>query len=240
MGVPERTRPTSLPRDANVLSPTGGRTATPAGREWRTYRTGGDGRPRGRPGVARRDHTAVRQPQRPRPGGRRTGPAAVPLAKNTAGTLARRRRSTRQPSSAVSPLRLTGRGGVIVLFVVTCLGLLFSDAAGARILAEIIFVAACVLAAWYVKPRDVLTITVAPPLVFFVAVVVATVLTSSGLTTTAAGVLITLIDAAPWLFAGTALVVVIGLRRGLVGAVRDLCEAPPAPRRRAGGHRGSR
>lgn len=229
MGVPQRTRPTSPPRDTDTLPATGGRSTSPSQRDWRTYGAGRD--PRGRPAqrAGHRSHVGTRQPERPRPSGRRAGTAAKPPARNAAATWVR-----------PGPLRLTGRGGIIVLFVITCLGLLFSDAVGVRVLAEITFVATCVLAAWYVKARDVLTITIAPPLVFFVAAVLANILTSSGFTATAAGILLTLTDAAPWLFAGTVLVIVIGLRRGLVGAVRELRGVPPAPRRRAGGHRGRR
>jgi hypothetical protein len=81
---------------------------------------------------------------------------------------------------------------------------------------------ACILMACYVKPSDLLPVTVCPPLAFFVACVCDKLITSSGGTAAAEGTIVTLATSAPWLFLGTAVTVLIGLRRGLLGNIRDL------------------
>ncbi|HEY4701404.1 MAG TPA: DUF6542 domain-containing protein, partial [Streptosporangiaceae bacterium] len=52
--------------------------------------------------------------------------------------------------------------------------------------------------------------------------VLAKLVSSSGGTSAAEGTLVTLATSAPWLFIGTALTIVIGLRRGLLGNIREL------------------
>ena len=56
-------------------------------------------------------------------------------------------------------LRLTARGAVALLLVVTLLGQIFSPGP--------VFVVGCVAAALLVQPRDLLPLVVTPPLVFF-------------------------------------------------------------------------
>jgi hypothetical protein len=63
---------------------------------------------------------------------------------------------------------------------------------------------------------------VSPPLAFFFACVLAKLASSSGGTSAAEGILVTLATSAPWLFAGTALTIVTALRRGLLGNIREL------------------
>ncbi len=119
-------------------------------------------------------------------------------------------------------VRLTGRGAILALLVLSFAGLLLSDWLGWGLLADVTFVAACVVIACYAKPSDLLAVSVCPPLAFFVACVLAKLATSVGGTAAAEGTLITLATSAPWLFLGTAVTILIGLRRGLLDNIRDL------------------
>ena len=119
-------------------------------------------------------------------------------------------------------LRLTGRGAILALLVLSFLGLIVSDWLDWGMLADATFVAACVAIACYAKPSDLLPVAVCPPLAFFVACVCAKLATSAGGTSAAEGTLVTLATSAPWLFLGTAVTILIGLRRGLLDNIRDL------------------
>jgi len=123
---------------------------------------------------------------------------------------------------AKADIRLTGRGAVLCLFVLCFVGILVSGWLGTGIVADALFVAGCGAMAWYAKPSDLLTVAVAPPLAFFFGCVLAKLASSSGGTSAAEGTLVTLATSAPWLFIGTALTIVIGLRRGLLGNIREL------------------
>lgn len=135
------------------------------------------------------------------------------------------RRPGPPPSSAdgaKAGIRLTGRGAILCLFVLCFVGILVSGWLGTGIVADALFVAGCGAMAWYAKPSDLLTVAVAPPLAFFFGCVLAKLASSSGGTSAAEGTLVTLATSAPWLFIGTALTIVIGLRRGLLGNIREL------------------
>jgi Domain of unknown function (DUF6542) len=127
--------------------------------------------------------------------------------------------------------------------VLSFLGLIVSDGLGWGMFANGTFVAACILVACYAKPTDLLPVMVCPPLTFFVACVGDKLITSSGATSAAEGTLVTLATSAPWLFLGTAVTILIGLRRGLLDNLRELRrglqgepDAPlPARRRRTAG-----
>jgi hypothetical protein len=123
---------------------------------------------------------------------------------------------------AQAGIRLTGRGAILCLFVLCFVGILVSGWLGTGIVADGLFVAGCGAMAWYAKPSDLLTVAVAPPLAFFFGCVLAKLASSSGGTSAAEGTLVTLATSAPWLFIGTALTIVIGLRRGLLGNIREL------------------
>ncbi len=146
--------------------------------------------------------------------------------------------------TAASGIRLTGRGGILALMVLTFFGLLVSDLVGWGLLSNVTFVAACIAIACYARPTDLLPVTVCPPLAFFVACVCSSLLTSSGGASAAEGLLITLANSAPWLFLGTALTIVIALRRGLLDNIRVLRHGlqgqpdgtPPARARNIMGH----
>jgi hypothetical protein len=118
--------------------------------------------------------------------------------------------------------RLTGRGGVFVMFGMCFLGLLIADWANWGELADATYFMASSLTAYYVRPSSLLPVAVSAPVLFFLACALEKVMTSSGVLTALGGVLVALADSAPWLFAGTALTVAIALLRGLSGEVRTL------------------
>ncbi|REE96059.1 hypothetical protein DFJ69_1481 [Thermomonospora umbrina] len=124
-----------------------------------------------------------------------------------------------------SATTVTGRGGIVILFVVGLLGALASRWFDLGAAAGPGFVAGCVLAALTTRPADLLTLAVCPPLVFLLVTVVAEVLTSLGGESLGREVLVglatTMATTAPWLFLGTLLVVVIALPRGLPTTVRE-------------------
>ena len=127
------------------------------------------------------------------------------------------------------------------MFVLCFLGLFASVKLGWGPLAGGAFVAAAVLGAARTQRTDLLTVTVSPPALFLVAVIIVKGLTSSGnvLLSTATGTLITLANTAPWLLAGTALSLIIAFSRGLWGNVvtlgQELHGAPVRASRRPGG-----
>ena len=125
-------------------------------------------------------------------------------------------------NAAAPGIRLTGRGAILALVALTFLGLLVSDLVGWGLLSNVTFLAACIAIACYAKPTDLLPVTVCPPLAFFVACVCAKLITSSDGTSAVEGILFTLATSAPWLFLGTAVTIVIALRRGLLDNIREL------------------
>jgi hypothetical protein len=105
---------------------------------------------------------------------------------------------------------------------VSFLGILVSGWLSTGVLADLLFLGGCGAMARYTKPRDLLSVSVSPPLAFFFACLLAKLVSSSGGTSAAEGTLVTLATSAPWLFAGTALTIVIALRRGLLDNIREL------------------
>ncbi|MFC0862028.1 DUF6542 domain-containing protein [Sphaerimonospora cavernae] len=116
-------------------------------------------------------------------------------------------------------LRLTARGAIALLFVITLLG-------QAILPSGVGFVAGCLAAALLVRPRDLLPLVVTPPLVFFIAALlvegVHSLASGSVPQTLGVGLFTALSSGAPWLFAGTALALLIAWRRGLPANVREL------------------
>ena len=167
-----------------------------------------------RPGAARpaRPTSYGRSPVAPRP---RT-PAGPPRSPGT------RPGPGGAPASGSAGVRLTGRGAILGLFVLSFLGILGSGWLGTGVLADLLFLLGCGAMAWYTKPGDLLSVSVSPPLAFFFACVLAKLASSSGGTSAVEGTLVTLATSAPWLFAGTALTIVIALRRGLLDNIREL------------------
>jgi hypothetical protein len=84
------------------------------------------------------------------------------------------------------------------------------------------FIAAGGAAARYTKRGTLLAIVVSPPAIFLAACVCAESLTAPGTLAVLTGIFVTLGTSAPWLFTGTALVLVVALRRGLPGEIADI------------------
>src|SRR5215472_19262281 len=131
-----------------------------------------------------------------------------------------------QAQRHIPDIRLTGRGAVLGMLAVFALGLLGASWLGWGVLAGAFFVAGSAAAVLYVRPRDLLMVTITPPLLFGVALVGVKAVTATGnmALSAAEGVAVTLAGAAPWLFAGTALSLVIAWSRGLSERVRELRE----------------
>jgi hypothetical protein len=131
-----------------------------------------------------------------------------------------------QEQRSIAGIRLTGRGAVLGMLAVFALGLLAASWLGWGVLAGAFFVVGSAAAVLYVRPRDLLMVTIAPALLFCVALVGVKAVTATGdmALSTAEGVAVTLAGAAPWLFAGTALSLVIAWSRGLRERVRELTE----------------
>ncbi len=119
---------------------------------------------------------------------------------------------------------LTGRGALLGMFVLSFLGILVASWLHWSPLAGGSFVLGCAAAALRTKHRDLLTVVVSPPLLFFGALVGVKALTASGdrLVSVAGGTALTLATVAPWLFAGVALSLIIAWCRGLPRCVSDL------------------
>lgn len=111
---------------------------------------------------------------------------------------------------------------MLLVFGTCFAGLLVADWAHWEELADAVFFMASSLTAYYVRPGSLLPVAVSPPLLFFAAVAIEKIITASGMLTALEGTVVALADAAPWLFAGTALTVVIALLRGLRTEVRAL------------------
>ena len=132
----------------------------------------------------------------------------------------RGRPSADQPSAA----RLTGRGALLGMFVLSFLGILVSSWLHWSPLAGGSFVLGCAAAARWTKSRDLLSVVVSPPVLFFCALLSVKALTSTGnmLVSIAEGTTLTLASVAPWLFAGVAVSLIIACFRGLPRCIRDL------------------
>jgi hypothetical protein len=118
-----------------------------------------------------------------------------------------------RPNTA-GPVKLTGRGAILTLFVLTLVSLLLAAWTGWGMLADVAFVCGCGVVTYYTRTSGLRGLVVSPPLLFLAACVCAEVLTASGAFTAAEGTLVTLGTSAPWLFIGTALTVAVALGRG--------------------------
>ncbi|HEY5986893.1 MAG TPA: DUF6542 domain-containing protein [Streptosporangiaceae bacterium] len=120
-------------------------------------------------------------------------------------------------------MTLTGRGAVLLMLTVFTIGVLGGPMLGWTPLAGIAFLLGAAAAAGYTRPADLLTVAVTPPLLFgCVLIVVKVTATGGALLPTFGESLLTLAGVAPWLFAGVALNLIIGLCRGLCGCLAEL------------------
>jgi hypothetical protein len=110
------------------------------------------------------------------------------------------------------------------MFVLSFLGILISTWLNWSPLAGASFVIGCAAAAWRTKPRDLLSVVVSPPLLFFCALLIVKALTATGntLISTAEGTVLTLASVGPWMLVGVAVSLVIAWFRGLPRCIRDL------------------
>jgi hypothetical protein len=130
-----------------------------------------------------------------------------------------------QAEQATAPAaRLTGRGAVLGMAVVFVMGLLVASWLNVTVLAGVFFVVGCALAAWYTRPADLLTVVLAPPLLFSGALIFVEAVTASGsvLLSVTAGSVVVLASLALWLAIGLVVTVAIAWPRGLPQCVRDL------------------
>ncbi len=128
------------------------------------------------------------------------------------------------PAEGRGAVALTGRGAVAGMLVLFFFILLIASWLQWGVLAGASFVIGSVGAAWYTKRRDLLTVAVSPPLLFFFALICVKALTAKGsaIISTVEGTALTLANVAPWLFAGVILSLIVAWVRGLPQCVADL------------------
>jgi hypothetical protein len=143
-------------------------------------------------------------------------------------------RGVRVPAGQRPGTQLTARGALLGMFILSFLGILVSTWLGWSPLAGGCFVVGCAAAARWTKPRDLLSVVVSPPLLFFCALLAAKALTATGntLVSIAEGTVLTLADVGPWLLVGVAVSLVIAWFRGLPRCLRDLRASLRADRAR--------
>jgi hypothetical protein len=127
-------------------------------------------------------------------------------------------------------IRLTGRGAVALTVAVFTLGVLLAGWVGQPALAGMFFLAGSVAAVWWARRADLLLVAVSPPTVLLIVVVVISAITGSGglVASVAEGAALALAGAVPWLFAGTALALIIAAVRGVFGSAALPLRQPPA------------
>ncbi|MDT0304830.1 DUF6542 domain-containing protein [Streptomonospora wellingtoniae] len=154
-----------------------------------------------------------RPPHRPAP---RTEPEA-PAGNEAAGGPA-------GGTGGMGGIRLTGRGGILLISAVSLVAALIGHVVGSPPVSGVAFTAACVTAALLVRPGDLLSLAVSPPLAYFLAALGAEMCLAAGeadyARAVAVGMATRLADVAPSLFLGTALVLVIAVFRGLPADIR--------------------
>src|SRR5581483_1193691 len=111
-------------------------------------------------------------------------------------------------------VRLTGRGGVVVLFAACFGSLLLAAGTGWAVLADVVFLMTCGLVACYTRPAGLRSVVVCPPLAFCAGSILAQLIVAPDTFSALAGVLVTLGTSTLWLFTGTALTMAIALGRG--------------------------
>lgn len=164
----------------------------------------------------------------PGPDASRGPSAAAPAPRSPAGRRGRAGEHgdpARPGGGSAAPFRLTARGAGLAMFSVFFPGTLTAGWLHVAMLTGVSFVAGCILAGLYTKRADLLVVVTMPPMVFLVALICVKAITATGsaLISTAEGCILTLSAAAPWLFGGVAVTLVIALFRGLphtIGEVR--------------------
>jgi hypothetical protein len=153
-----------------------------------------------------------------------TGPAPGRTAEDPADRGGRADRAAGRAAGHRRGPRLTGRGAIAGMLLVFFVGVLVADWLHWGVLAGLSFVAGSAAAAWYTKQRDLLTVAVSPPLLFFIVVICVKALTAAGneLLSTVEGTALTLANVAPWLFTGVVLSLLVAWFRGLPRCAAEL------------------
>ncbi|MDR8410026.1 DUF6542 domain-containing protein [Nonomuraea sp. 3-1Str] len=127
-----------------------------------------------------------------------------------------------------SGVRLTARGAIVLALAATVAAYAVAWQLDLPVVVGVVFVAASLLGALLVNRRELLSLVVTPPLVFFAATLVVELVHALGSASLAQslalGLYTSLSAGAPWLFAGSAVVLGVALRRGLRDNVRELRE----------------
>lgn len=133
---------------------------------------------------------------------------------------------SRQAPPANGAARLTARGAIAILFIVSLLGIAIAEFSDQSWASGLVFVIGCGAACLWVRPSDTPMLVVAPPIVYFVALLVVEAVKGlmSGMVVQVAaiGIALNLSEVLWWLLGGTVLAVVILLMRGLPRAWADL------------------
>jgi hypothetical protein len=123
---------------------------------------------------------------------------------------------------------LTARGAIALALVATLAGYVVAALIDVQKVVGAAFVLAGLLGALLVNRRELLSLVVTPPLVFFCATLFVELGRAFGsvsiVQSLALGLYTSLTRGAPWLFAGSAIVLGVAWRRGLRDNVRDLRE----------------
>lgn len=177
----------------------------------------------------------VRRPDEQQ-GGTKHGWPAIRAVLVRAGRADSAARPGRQDGQRSRPL-LTARGAVAAMLLLFLAGNLSGAWLHAGLLASLSFAAGCVLAVCYTRHANLLLVVATPPVIFAVAVTCTQLLTAPGdsfstwAESVAAGVLLALGAAAPWLLGGMAAALVIAVFRGLPACLASLRAGLRAPAR---------
>lgn len=120
-----------------------------------------------------------------------------------------------------SPAQLTVRGAIIALLLTTLLGTLVGELFAVTWLTGALFVIGTLTVIGLVRAGDLHLLVVAPPLIYFVALLIVEALVSLGggfLQSLVVGIAGNLSAIAPWLLIGTAAAVALAWYRGLPAA----------------------
>ncbi|MEO3793557.1 DUF6542 domain-containing protein [Nonomuraea sp. B10E15] len=127
-----------------------------------------------------------------------------------------------------SAVKLTARGAIALSLVATLAGYVLTALLDVPHLVGGAFVVASLLGVLLVNRRELLSLVVTPPLVFFCATLFVELGRAFGsvsiVQSLALGLYTSLTQGGPWLFAGSAAVLGVAWRRGLRDNVRDLRE----------------
>ena len=118
-------------------------------------------------------------------------------------------------------VRIPALGAVSGLVACCFLAMLLADSTGWSAVGDVAFIAGCGATACLTKRGSLLAVSVTPPMIYFLAVLAASLVSASGTFSVLSGLFITLGTSAPWLFLGTGLSLGVATFRGLPEEVAD-------------------